>query len=67
MVFDDFGDKGFIAKIAYYKRYALWDRCGKTGGQIIQNDNRLAGRQKLKGHVTADKPGAPCNEHCHEK
>src|SRR4029078_1758127 len=62
---EDAPDQPLIADIALDQGGALWNRPGDAGGQIIEDDHRLAGVQQLECHMAADVSGSSGHENAH--
>jgi hypothetical protein len=58
-------DEVLVAGIADEQRHAFGHELGKSGGQIVDHDNILAGFRQRLNHVTSDIPGAACHKHSH--
>ena len=62
MLTDQAGDQRLITSVADDKRGLLGYGPAKAGRQIVENDNALAGIDKLQNHVTADVAGTAGNQ-----
>ena len=65
MLTDQAGDQRLIASVADDKRGLFGHGPAKAGRQIVENDNALAGIDKLQNHVTADVAGTAGNQDRH--
>ena len=63
---DELGDQRLVADIADDKRHRLRQRRAKSGGQIVEHDDALAGIRQRVHHMTADIAAAAGDQDGHE-
>ncbi len=65
MLCDHALDQVLVAGIADEQRHAFGQERGEAGGEIVDDDDALAGIDQRMNHVTSDIAGTAGHEHGH--
>ena len=65
VLLDQARDQVLVARVADDELRSFGHGPGEAGGEIVENDDRLAGVDKAESHVAADIAGAAGHQNAH--